>query len=270
MATQNDTKQRALITGASAGIGEQLAHEFARNGHDLVLVARTRTKLDALAADLSARHGVNAEAIPADLLDPEAPFAIVSELEGRGLPIGILVNNAGMLEAGQFHQMDTRTLLKMVQLNVGALTALSSLFVKRFVAAGGGRLLNVASIGSFQPVPGLAAYAATKAYVLSLTEALSEELRETGVTVSALCPGITDTGMVEHAKQETGGRFAVPRVMMSDPGEVARAGYRAVMSGQVIQVPGAANQFATTLVQYQPRWLVRALGGMVGRQLDQR
>ena len=265
---ERDAKDMALITGASAGIGAELAREFARNGHSLVLVARRGDKLRALAAELTERHGILAEVVAADLLEPDAHAELVAEVERRGLPVAILVNNAGVLESGGFHQMEEGRVEGLIALNVRALTLLSHAFIRRFVAAGRGRVLNVASIGAFQPVPSLAVYAATKAYVLSFTEALSEELRGTGVSATALCPGMTDTGMMDHAMAGTGGKLNVPHAMMSDPADVARAGYRALMAGRAVEVPGVGNQLLTGLVQLQPRWLVRAVGGFAGRRLE--
>ena len=184
----------------------------------------------------------------------------------QGLRVDILVNNAGVLISGAFKAQETRRVLELVQLNVAALTALTSLFLPPMLERRDGRILNVASVASFQPVPMLGVYAATKAYVLSLTESLSEELRGSGVTITALCPGMTDTSMVRGS--DMGSRFEIPPMMLSSPEEVARAGYRALMAGRTIEVPGFANQMATNWVQTQPRWLVRALGGMMGRGLD--
>lgn len=265
---EQPSRQRALITGASAGIGEALAIEFARNGHDVVLVARSADKLEALAKRLRTAHGIHAAALCADLLEPGAPERLLQELGLRSLDIGILVNNAGILEAGPFGDMPTTRVLELVQLNVAALTELISGFVPRMIAAGGGRVLNVASVASFQPIAGLAVYAASKAYVLSLTEALSEELRDKRVTFTALCPGFTDTAMVKGAQAGSKGGLNIPAIMLSSPTDVARAGYRALMAGRVIEVPGAMNRLASSWVQYQPRWLVRGLTGRMGRQVE--
>lgn len=266
MAPSGSTKGRALITGASAGIGEQFARVFAENGHDLILVARSEDKLKQLAAELSVKHRIEAHGLAADLLQPDAAFDLHARVADRGLAVDILVNNAGLLTSGAFRAQDTRRLLDIVELNVAALTALTSLFLPAMLERRSGRILNLASVASFQPVPMLAVYAATKAYVLSLTESLSEELRGTGVSVTALCPGMTDTSMVRGS--EFGGRFEIPPMMMSSPEAVARAGYRALMAGTAIEVPGFANQLAASWVQLQPRWLVRALGGIMGRAVE--
>ena len=179
---------RVLITGASAGIGAELAREFARNGHQLTLVARRRAKLAAVAAELEREHYVDVRTIVQDLAKPTGPAAVVKAAQADG-PIGILVNNAGVIDVGPFAASRTDALVNLVNLNVRALTELTSLVVPGMVERGFGRILNVASLAAFQPVPSMAAYAASKAYVLALTEALSEELKGSGVTVTALCPG---------------------------------------------------------------------------------
>jgi len=169
------------------------------------------------------------------------------------------------MDTGAFKDAETDTLIGMVRLNVEAVTALTSLFLKPMVARGRGRILNVASLAAFQPLPSMAVYAASKAYVLSLTEALAEELRGKGVTVSALCPGFTDTNLVENAKRENAAFRALPSALMADPKSVAQDGYRACMSGEVIRVPGIALQMATGLIQAQ-RSLTRVVTGFFGRR----
>lgn len=166
---------------------------------------------------------------------------------------------------GAFADTDTDALLNMAHLNVVALTALSSLFLKPMVSRGKGRILNVASLASFQPLPSLAAYAASKAYVLSLTEALAEELRGTGVTATALCPGFTDTALVEDARRNNAALRSIPSMMMADANAVAAEGYRACMDGQVVRVPGTALSLATGLIQAQ-RSITRTITGLFGRQ----
>jgi len=183
----------------------------------------------------------------------------------RNLEVDILVNNAGLMETGAFKDADTETLLGIVRLNVEALTALTSLFLKPMAARGRGRILNVASLAGFQPLPSMAVYAASKAYVLSLTEALAEELRGKGVTVTALCPGFTDTNMIENAKRENPAFQALPSALIADAKSVAREGFRACMSGDVIRVPGLALQMATGLIQAQ-RSITRTLTGLLGRR----
>jgi short-subunit dehydrogenase len=171
----------------------------------------------------------------------------------------------GVMEVGPFAEMDAKAVLRLVQLNVAAVTALTSLFLKPMIARGKGPILNVASLAAFQPLPSLAAYAASKAYVLSFTEALSEELRPQGITITALCPGFTETGMVKNAQHENAALRAIPSAFVADPQSVAREGYRACINGDVIRVPGIALQAATSWIQAQ-RNMMRAFAGMLGRQ----
>jgi len=192
--------QTALITGASSGIGEALAQRFARAGFNLVLVARSADKLKVLATALAAEHGIKAWVSPADLAQPGAAQKLAAAMKRARRPIDVLVNNAGVLTHGAFVDMPATRHRELIDLNVTGLTEMLAHFVPPMVARGQGRVLNVASIAAFQPVPMLATYAATKAYVLSLTESLSEELQGTGVTITTLCPGITATSMFDQAK----------------------------------------------------------------------
>ncbi|MDZ4867602.1 MAG: SDR family oxidoreductase [Alphaproteobacteria bacterium] len=259
---------RVLITGASAGIGAELAREFAKHGHSLVLVARSKDKLTALAGELNAAHDTEALVIVEDLSRKGCAQAIVDELAGRGIEIDILVNNAGVLDVGPFADTDTDVYDNMVALNVAALTSLTSLLLPAMVGRKFGRILNVASLAAFQPIPSMAVYAATKAYVLSLTESLSEELRGTGVKVTALCPGLTDTSMVTSIKAKSATAQATPNILISDPKTVAKQAYAATMSGQTILVPGLPNQIAAAWAQVTPRWLTRTVTGFASRQAD--
>jgi short-subunit dehydrogenase len=259
---------RVLITGASAGIGAELAREFAKHGHSLVLVARSKDKLTALAGELNAAHDTDALVIVEDLSRKGCAQAIVDELADRGIEIDILVNNAGVLDVGPFADTDTDVYDNMVALNVAALTSLTSLLLPAMVGRKFGRILNVASLAAFQPLPSMAVYAATKAYVLSLTEALSEELRGTGVKVTALCPGLTDTSMVTSIKAKSATAQAMPNMLISDPKDVAKQAYKATMSGQTILVPGIPNQIAAAWAQVTPRWLTRTVTGFASRQAD--
>jgi short-subunit dehydrogenase len=256
---------RVLITGASAGIGAELARAFAREGHALTLVARRRAKLAALAAELEREHYVDVRTIVQDLAKPTGPGAVVKAAQADG-PIGILVNNAGVIDVGPFSRSRTDALVNMVDLNVRALTELTSLVVPGMVRRGFGRILNVASLAAFQPVPGMAAYAATKAYVLALTEALSEELKGSGVTVTALCPGVTDTDMASDI--QAGASTKLPKQLVSDPADVAAEGVKALMAGQVVVVPGFPNQITAAWAQVTPRWLTRYVAGFAARRTD--
>jgi len=256
----------ALVTGASAGIGRELARVFASHGWDLALAARRRDALEALAVELRAEHGRTVRVLPCDLLEPDAVPGLFAALEGAGEPVEVLVNNAGAIEMGAFADTGTDALDRLVELNVRAVTALARTFLTPMLGRGRGRILNVASVASFQPIPSMAVYAATKAYVLSLTEALSEELSGTGVTVTALCPGLTVTDMVSKVRDTNEYASWIPELLMSDAGDVAAAGYAACMAGRVIEVPGLGNAALTHWSRFQPRWLVRGLGGLVGRR----
>ena len=257
----------ALITGASAGIGECIANELAEAGHDVILVARREKALMGVANYLEREYGVEAYVYAADLLEPRAVAALADWVDDEGLDIDVLVNNAGVLEAGAFTGQDPAILQRMVQLNVGVPTDLLSYFLPGMKARGAGRVLNVASVAAFQPVVGLACYAATKAYVLSLSEALVEELRGTGVTVTALCPGITETAMIEHAGEGNPSFREVPGLLVSDPRDVAAAGVRGMMKGEAIVIPGALNQATALLTSRSPKWILRRLSGAMGRRL---
>ena len=259
--------ERVLITGASTGIGEALSRRFAAGGFDLVIVARSRDKLGDSARRLAAEHGVNVQVIALDLTAPEAPHVLFDAISRLGLDIDVLVNNAGVLEMGAFRTMDAATLGRMIRLNTGVLTELAALFVPAMAARKSGRILNVASLASFQPVPSLAAYAATKAFVLSLTESLAEELRGDGVTVTALCPGITETNMFDTIKRGNERTDYLPSFLVSDVEDVAREGYEACMKGEVVRVPGLANAMTATIGRASPRWLTRLVAGAIGRQM---
>ncbi len=259
---------RVLITGASAGIGAELAREFASHAHALVLVARSKDKLEALAGELNAAHDTDTLVIVEDLSRPGCAKAIADELAERGIEIDILVNNAGVIDVGPFADTDPATYDNMVALNVAAVTSMTSLFLPHMLERNFGRILNVASLAGFQPIPSMAVYAATKAYVLSLTESLSEELRGTGVKVTALCPGLTDTNMVAGMKAKSEMARATPSLLISDPKDVAKQAYKATMAGQTILVPGLPNQIAAAWAQVTPRWLTRTVTGFATRQAD--
>lgn len=259
--------QTALVTGASSGIGEALARQIAAAGFDLVLVARSADKLKALAATLQAEHGVRVRVQPADLAAPGAAAKLAAALKRARRPVDLLVNNAGVLEHGDFIAMQATRHRELIELNVTALTEMLAQFVPPMVARGQGRVLNVASIAAFQPIPRLATYAATKAYVLSLTESLSEELKGSGVTVTALCPGITATSMLECAQAGSAELGALPGLVVGTAEDVAAEGLRACLRGEVIRVPGVVNRAATVAGRSTPRWLLRSLTGAVVRRL---
>jgi len=259
---------RVLITGASAGIGAELAREFARHGHRLTLVARRKDKLAELATELNREFHVDVKVIVGDLAKATGAAAVLKAVQAEREHVGILVNNAGVIDVGAFAAADTAKLVGLVDLNVRALTELTSLFVPAMLKRGFGRVLNVASLAAFQPVPSMAVYAASKAYVLAMTEALSEELKGSGVTVTALCPGLTDTNMVAEIKAGSTVAAKVPRQLVSDPADVAAEAYRALMSGQVVLVPGLPNQITAAWAQVTPRWLTRYVTGFAARRTD--
>lgn len=253
----------ALITGASSGIGRELALVFARHGHDLVIVARRAALLEELAQRCRAQHGARVDCIAMDLVEPGAAQALYDRVE---TPVGVLVNNAGIAETGAFSEIPLEAHERLVQLNVAVPTALCRLFAGPMVAQGSGRILNVASVAAFQPVPVLASYAASKAFVLSLSEALHEELKGTGVTVTALCPGLTRTELVDRAQEQSAAGELLPEFLVGDAESVARQGYEACMQGRAVVAPGLPNLVGTTLVRMYPRWLVRRVGGLIGRR----
>lgn len=245
-----------LITGASSGIGEAFARLFATEGFDLVLTARRLERLESLKRELN----VNVHVISADLSTASGVDSLISSISQASLTIDILVNNAGMMINNEFDQLSEDDLLQTLSLNITALTRLTHHFLPAMLENKSGRILNVASIAAFHPIPGMDLYAATKAYVLSLTESLSENLRGTGVFMTALCPGLTATEMAEAAIADK-----LPPFMISTPEEVASEGFQALMNREVIRVPGNANRLALTWAQHQPRWLVRGLGGLASK-----
>jgi short-subunit dehydrogenase len=254
MQSPKTNRKTALITGASSGIGLDFAHLFAESGHDVVLVARGEEKLKALAGELAGKHGVRAVALPADLADPAAPGKLVAALKAQGLTVDVLVNNAGFASYGAFAEADPDNELRMIQVNVTTLTALTRLLLPDMLARKEGRVLNVASTAAFQPGPLMAVYYATKAYVLSLSEALANELEGTGVTVTCLCPGPTKTGFQERARMEESKLVKGKDIM--DSRTVARAGYEAMRRGQPVVIPGFMNKMLATSVRFLPRTAV--------------
>jgi len=258
--------QTALITGASSGIGEALAACFAADGYDLVLVARSADKLKVLAGQLSSEYGIKAWAEPADLAESGAAAALLARLKRKRRSVDVLVNNAGVLESGGFFGIAQAKHQQIIDLNISGLTAMLHAFVPPMLARGQGRVMNLASIAAFQPIPSLASYAASKAYVLSLSESLAEELRGTGVTVTAVCPGITATSMLASAKESNDKLSQLPGFLVGDVQDVARQAYKACVKGRTICVPGAINQATVLASRSSPKWLVRAVGGVLGRQ----
>ena len=261
-----NTNPTALITGASSGIGEALTHCVASAGHDLILVARSADKLKALAKELEAEHDVKVLVLPTDLAALGAVQQLAATLKRRKRVPDVLVNCAGVLEQQHFVRMTPAGHQAIIDLNISALTAMLAHLLPLMVARGSGRVLNVASIAAFQPIPLLATYAASKAYVLSLTESLSEELKGTGVTITALCPGITATHMLNSATEANGQLSKLPGFLIGNVDDVAREGFDACMRGDVICVPGAINRVATLASRSAPKWLLRRVSGAFARR----
>lgn len=257
-------KLTALVTGASGGIGEELARLFAADGHDLVLVARSEEKLARLASELESKHGVAAHVLAADLSRAEAPGEIFGDLQSEGLQIDALVNNAGIGSYGLFAETDLKTELGLLQINVVALTHLTKLLLPGMIARGRGYVCNVASTAAFQPGPLMAVYYASKAYVLSLSEALANETAGTGVRVSVLCPGPTETGFVAAAGMEESKLFE--RGAMTAR-EVAEAGYRGMLEGRTIVIPGLRNRLLASGYRFAPRsFITKVVRGIQERK----
>jgi len=241
----------ALITGASGGIGEAIARELGRRKIDLVLVARSADKLEQLAASLQRDQGVKAHAIAADLTAPGAAGEVLARANQAAGRIDILVNNAGYATFGPFKTSDMKSEMEMIRLNVEVLTELTRRALPDLLAARG-RILNVASTAAFQPGPLMAAYYATKAYVLSFSEALAEELAPDGVTVTALCPGPTRTGFQGRAGIHRMRLFSLGMMSAED---VARRGVDGLLHGRRVVVPGLSNWLGTQLIRTAPRRL---------------
>lgn len=257
--------QTVLISGASSGIGEALARRFAEAGFKLVLVARTRGTLEQLAQKLRDRYAADVYVEPRDLSKKAAASKLAASLQDQGIEVDILVNNAGVLEHGNFVKIGAAAHQRLIALNISGLTSMLDQFLPGMVERGSGRVVNVASIASFQPVPTLAAYAASKAYVLSLTESLAEELKGSGVTMTALCPGITATNMVRTVQQSNPELNKIPGFVIGDVDDVASEGFQACMRGEVICVPGVINLAATVAGRAVPKWFLRRISGIVGR-----
>ncbi len=243
----------ALITGASSGIGYELALLFARGGYDCILVARSQDKLRELADRLEREHHIKTLVVGKDLSKPTAVDEIYEEVTAAGLAVDVLVNNAGFPVFGLFVETDLMIELEMLQVNVVALTALTTLFLKGMVERRAGRILNLASTAAFLPGPLMAVYYASKAYVLSFSEALANELRGTGVTVTALCPGPTRTGFQKRGVMEDS---RLVQGSIADAASVALAGYRGLMAGKTVVIPGFSNKLVPWVVRLSPRGVV--------------
>jgi short-subunit dehydrogenase len=245
----------ALVTGASSGIGEEFARQLAARGHNVFLVARREQRLSELAAELEREHGVRVELATSDLADRAARASLPGLIADRGLTVEILVNNAGFSTVGNVHENPDRQ-LGMVKVNVEALVELTCAFLPAMTERGRGAVINVASVAAFQPIPAQAVYAATKAFVLSFSEAVSSELKGTGVTITALCPGPVATEFVEAAGFKKSQQEMGISLMWSSAQDVAKAGIEGAESGKRVVIPGIGNRASATFGQHAPRTLL--------------
>jgi short-subunit dehydrogenase len=257
MVDQKGLRQKtALITGASSGIGREIACLLAHDRHNLLLVARQRQRLEQIADTFRRQHNISVVVISKDLSVPAAVGEIYAEVRNMGIEVDVLVNAAGFNVYGPFAETNLASELGMIQVNLVALTSLTKLFMRDMVHRGFGRILNVASTASFSPLPLDSVYGATKAYVLSFSEAIAEELKGTGVTVTALCPGPTATEFAERAQMTNTKLF---RGSLMSAAEVASIGYEALMRGQTTAVPGLTNKALVFSVRLSPRSMVTKL-----------
>lgn len=251
---QGQSKKTALITGAAGGIGYELACIFAADDYNLVLVDRNGIKLVEIAVKFQEKFGNVVTTIIKDLSISTAPEEIFTELQKANIKVDVLVNNAGFGIYGLFHETDLATELEMLQVNLVCLTHLTKLFVKDMVKQGEGKILNVASAAAFQPGPLMAVYFATKAYILSFSEAIANELEGTGVTVTVLCPGSTASAF--HERTGMADSKLLKGKKMMDAQTVAEIGFRALMKGKTIVIPGLLNKILAKSVRFVPRNLV--------------
>jgi short-subunit dehydrogenase len=255
----------ALITGASGGIGYELARLFARDHHNLVLVARNADKLAQVAGELQTL-GSTVKAISLDLADPHAPKFLFDQLQRENISVDILINNAGFGAYGEFAQMSDDEIQGQINLNITALTQLTKLFLPAMLARRSGRIMNVASTAGFQPGPLMAVYYATKAYVISFSEAIANELHGTGVTVTCFCPGATLTGFAKRAGNDQTRLFKQLGGMSAE--KVALDGYRALMEGKTLAISGVHNWAVTQSTRFAPRKMVTAISRWISERAD--
>ncbi|MCW3846997.1 SDR family oxidoreductase [Sphingomonas sp. LB-2] len=246
----------ALVTGASAGLGTGFARALAAEGHDLILTARRTDRLEELAAELRAAHGVTVTTIAADLADPGGAAGLIAEIGKRGLAVNTLINNAGFGANGAVAEVSRDTLIGMIDVNCRSLVELCHAVVPGMIQMRSGGILNIASTAAFQPGPFMAVYYASKAFVLSFTEALHEEVRGHGVHVAALCPGPTRTEFFDVAGARED--FLLRR-LASDPDAVIRDGLNALKANRAVKVSGLRNAVMAGSVRFTPRWLIRRM-----------
>ncbi len=252
-----DNKLTVLITGASSGIGKALAHEFAAHGFDIVAVARNKRKLDELSVEISTRHKVEVFTVEKDLAYDKAAQELYDEVKNLNRTINILVNDAGIGQRGNFVDIPAEKDEEIIHLNVLALTHLTKLYLREMVSRDEGKILQLGSVAGFQPGPLLAVYHATKAFVVSFSEALATELEDMGsrVNVTCLCPGPTDTDFFSRADMENTNVVAHKDQLMQSPEKVAQGGYEALMQGERVFIPGASNKVMTFIRRAIPKSL---------------
>jgi short-subunit dehydrogenase len=252
----------AVVTGASAGLGTEFARLFAADKHDLVLVARRRERLDGLAAELEKEHGVRVHVLPEDLADERAPERIAAELSRRAIDVEFLVNNAGFGTTGAFADLEPAREIEMMHVNVTAVVILTRLLLPPMIARRSGRVLNIGSTAGFQPGPFMAVYYASKAFLNSFTEALSFELRGTGVTATLCCPGPTATEFPQIAGNDKSRLFQMAAM---EPAAVAAQAYRAMRRGRPMVIPGVSNKLGLQSLRVSPRAAVRRITAALNR-----
>lgn len=254
-----------LVTGASGGIGYELAKLFARDHHNLVLVARSADKLALVANELQV-HGITVKTVALDLAQPPAAKFLFDQLQRENIAVDVLINNAGFGVYGEFAQMPEEEILGQINLNITALTELTRLFLPPMVQRRSGRIMNVASTAGFQPGPLLAVYYATKAYVISFSEAIANELLNSGVTVTCFCPGATHTGFAKRAGTEKSRLFQQLGGMSAE--KVALDGYRALMEGRTLAISGLHNWAVAQSTRFAPRKMVTAVSRWVAEKVE--
>ena len=258
-------KTRALITGGSVGIGAALAEVFAGHGHDLILVSRTREKLEARGRAIHDRSGVDVVCLAEDLTDPDGARRLHEAVMSRGLHVDYLVNNAGVGVYGKFATTNLDAELKMIQLNVTSVVDLTKRFLQHMIERRSGRILNVASTAAFVPGPWMSVYYATKAFLLSFSQAIDYELKANGITVTTLCPGPTESEFKVRAGSQRSRLF---EAFVMDAPRVARVGYDAMMKGKAVAIPGLRNKLIPVAARLGPRSLIAELSHRAARPTE--
>ncbi len=261
----NSGRKTALITGASSGIGKALAENFAKGGYNVILAARSVSKLEAHAADLQSRYGIIATVVPVDLESAGGATRLHADIKNQGITLSALANNAGFGKFGEFKNVPLEPELAMMNVNMNTVVILTKLFMPDLIATKG-KIINTASTAAFQPGPYMAVYYATKAFVLSFSEAIAAELEKTGVTVTALCPGPTASGFQDTADMNESALVKGKKLPTAD--EVAEAGYRAMQRGQRVYIHGIRNWFMAQSVRFAPRSVVTRLVKLISKPIE--